>query len=199
MGIPNSKRSGGPRSPEGKATASRNAFTTGLAATRWYHPQEEAEYRELLSNLLQQYPQATPVVRLLIERLATNSVKLSRLERVDNALFQNARLFAEDLARLRPENSVAALLPDTPDGRANAVALMSDAALPPVERSNNIERARLTLERQIVGLVEKIERLYRLAPISVSAVPVTLSGHAEAHADISDATVAAPCAVSAND
>lgn len=198
MGIHNSKRSGGPRSPEGKASASRNAFRTGVAAAGWYHPQEEAQFRELSSELLQQYPDASVTVRLLLERLATNCVKLRRLERVDNAIFQNARLFAEEVAGQRPKNTVAALLPDTPDGRAGAVALMADAALPPVERTNSIERSRITLERQIVGLVEKIDRLYRAGPITLSAVPATLSPPGEAHADISDAVVVAPSAPATN-
>ena len=66
MAIPNSNRTGGPRSPEGQLSASRNSFRTGAAATGWYHPQEEAEYQELLSELLQQYPQATRAARLLI-------------------------------------------------------------------------------------------------------------------------------------
>ena len=187
MGIPNPKRSGGPRSAEGRASASRNAFRTGVAAIGWHHPQEAAEYQELLSALLQQYDQATPAIRLLIERLATNYVKLNRLERIDNALFQNARLFAEEVAGQRPENSVASLLPDTPEGRAQAIALMSDAALPPVERTNNIERARVTLHRQVMGLIETIERLYRLAPTPVSAVSAARPRHVEA--DISDATI----------
>ncbi|TFZ03073.1 hypothetical protein EZ313_17830 [Ramlibacter henchirensis] len=187
MGIPNARRSGGPRSPEGKVSASRNAFKTGVAAIGWYHPQEEAEYQELFGELLEQYAQATTVVRLLIERLATNSVKLRRLERLDNALHQKARLFAEDIAGERPENSVASLLPDTPQGRASAAAIMADAAMPPVEWTNSIERARINLERQISRLIEHIERVYQPAP--ASAGRLRLPGQDEA--DISDATILA--------
>lgn len=189
MGIPKTRRSGGPRSLQGKVSASRNAIKTGVAATGWYHPQEEAEYRELFSALLQQYPQATPVVTLLAERLATNWVKLRRLERIDNALHQKARLYAEDWAREWPDISAAKLLPDTPHGRASAATIVGDAAMPPAEASNSIERGRITLERQIVRLIEQIEKLYAPAPASASAGRLLLAGQAEAQADISDATI----------
>lgn len=186
MPPPNPRRSGGPRSAAGKDASKRNAFKTGVAAASWYHPQEEAEYSDLLARLLEQYPQPAPTVRLLIERLAVNWVKLNRLERIDNALHEKARLFAQDVAAQRPDNSPASLLPDTPDGRARASAIMGDAAMPDPERMNNVERYRMTFERRICQLIDQIQRQYQ--PTSSSPVRSLTKGPT-VQADISDVAV----------
>jgi hypothetical protein len=184
MGIPNSKRSGGPRSPQGIASASRNSFKTGVAAAGWQDPREEAQYEELLEQLLEHYPRADFMMVLLLKRLATNWVKLDRLERADNALHQRARLFAQELARQRLESSVAGLLPDTQVGHASEAAIAVDAALAPVEWTNAIERGRITLERQIMRLVAQIDRMQQ-SERAARTEGLTLVE--QAGADVSDA------------
>jgi hypothetical protein len=169
---------------------------TGLASIGWYQPQEEAEFDDLLGKLLEQYPGATAVELFLLERLATNWVKSRRLERNDNAMHQKARLFAESLAAERPDNSVASLLPDSDEGRESAAAIMADAATPPVEWTDRVERGRINLERQSLRLIEQIRKSYEPESALGSTAPVRLPGQAEPPADITASTVVPPPAAS---
>jgi len=160
MTIPkNSKRSGGPRTAEGKRAVAGNAVKHGATAVLWWDPDEEAQYEAVLGALLEEFPGPSASAQMLIERLATNYVRLGRLESIDNAQQQLARLQAEEVNALLEQPSAEAHGVSAP--APAMLALRRAAALPSPERMNSLERHRMNLERQVITLVSRIRLLYR--------------------------------------
>jgi hypothetical protein len=106
----NGARSRGPRTPEGKARASRNAFKHGLAATvHLLTPGEDpAELERLRDIFLDAYPTDRPGRVLLVERLVAAAWKLRRAERLEAALHRLAPRAAP--GRLDPDPGLPAAL-----------------------------------------------------------------------------------------
>lgn len=156
MAIPkNPKRSGGPRTPHGKAASARNPVNCGIASQGWLEDHEAQEYQQLVAQLKAQHPSEVSI-DLTIERLAVVTVKLRRLLRVENAEYAQARSHKAQLARERPENSMAGQVANTPSGQAHATAVMVQAALPCLQRLDTLARYQTTLERQASRLQEEL-------------------------------------------
>ena len=111
----NGARSRGPRTPEGKARASRNAFKHGLAATvHLLTPGEDpAELERLRDIFLDAYPTDRPGRVLLVERLVAAAWKLRRAERLEAALHRLAPRAAP--GRLDPDPGLPAALTRQPE------------------------------------------------------------------------------------
>lgn len=179
MAIPrNRNRTGGPRTPGGKASCAKNALTIGIASLGWREPSEQAEYEELVAGLAGENPSGT-LIALLIERIAAAVVMLRRLQRVENAEYGKARLMIEHLAAQRPENSAASFLPDTPDGQQQGKSIMVQAAMPSLDRLDTLARYQTMLQKQFSRLQTEL----RVAAGSQVLRPAAPNG------DIVDVTV----------
>lgn len=161
MSKRNPKRSGGPRSEAGKASSSRNALNTGIAVDYWIDSSEQEEYDMLVAGLTAEYAPVTVTVQLLIDRLATKLVKLHRMDRVENAMHQRARITSEHVARQQADtaHSLASYLPATAAGRNLALRVAAEDAMPDPERLTTVTRYQAGLERQISRLVADIRRV----------------------------------------
>jgi hypothetical protein len=84
----NARRSTGPRTPAGKARASRNATRHGLTARAVLLPDEDAgAFARLARRLRDELRPEGPVERLLVERVAVCAWRLRRLLGVEAAVF----------------------------------------------------------------------------------------------------------------
>jgi hypothetical protein len=84
----NAKKSTGPRTPEGKATSSRNSLLHGLTAAKHFLPDEDpAGPALLLEDLRAEWKPNGPTQELLVERMAVASWRLRRFVRVEAGLF----------------------------------------------------------------------------------------------------------------
>lgn len=67
----NGSKSRGPKSPEGKRRSAANSTRHGLYSAKLpADPEREAEFRELLPNLIDEYQPATSIERRIVERMA---------------------------------------------------------------------------------------------------------------------------------
>jgi hypothetical protein len=83
----NALRSTGPKTPEGKFRASRNAVKHGLTAESVVLPNEDpAEYEARLQEWLGDFPPRNAIERSLIDRAMHNSWKLDRIARRERAV-----------------------------------------------------------------------------------------------------------------
>jgi hypothetical protein len=168
-----SNRSGGPQTASGKAIASRNALKTGIASSRWINESEQDRYDDLIAQLTTEYRPKGSTLSILIEHLAMVVVKIERLQRIENAHFEKARVISEHVASQRPANSPSSYLPDTPDGQALALRISSDAAMPDIDRLNTLARYLVSLSRERSKLIAEILHLRdeQVRRESISAQP----------------------------
>jgi hypothetical protein len=85
-----SHRSGGPRTPEGRQAASRNALKTGAYAKTLLPGDDREAYEALENRLLADYPSADIVSETLVRNLAGIIWKMTRLQRVEHAVIADA-------------------------------------------------------------------------------------------------------------
>ena len=87
----NGARSRGPVTPEGKATASRNALKHGLAAVRHLVLEEEdtAAFEGLLTRLVHELAPASELQAQLVRRLAATLWKQERADRLETEILGN--------------------------------------------------------------------------------------------------------------
>jgi len=80
------KRSGGPKTAEGKATTSRNAIKTGAYSATVVLPGEsEAEFKELADQFFRDFPPRDAVEASMVREMALLDWKKRRLERLESA------------------------------------------------------------------------------------------------------------------
>lgn len=160
------KRSGGPRTAAGKARSSRNALKTGITVNYWLNADEQVEYDALVEALIEEYPPVRATTMIVINRLACSVVKLNRLQRIENARFETARIVAGDVARqqLDAEHSLASCLPPTAEARELARRVATESAMPDPEPIANLARHQAALERQITMYTAELRRIALLGP-----------------------------------
>ena len=93
----NNKNSNGPKTDEGKATSSRNSTTHGLTARRWLNVNEQSLYDETIKNLIVDFDPQTSIEKMLITKMAECSVRLMRIQKVEDAMFDLASDEADSL------------------------------------------------------------------------------------------------------
>ena len=78
---------GGPRTPEGKAVSSQNAFSHGLTAARLVLPWEnQEEFDSLLNQLVAEHRPATATEGLLVREIAEQYWRLQRARNHEHTL-----------------------------------------------------------------------------------------------------------------
>ena len=92
-----SKPSSGPKTDKGKAISSRNSTTHGLTASHWQNNKEQDLYNENIVELVKDFDPQTHIERMLISKLAECTVRLMRIQQVENAMFDLASSEAEHL------------------------------------------------------------------------------------------------------
>ncbi|HVX67047.1 MAG TPA: hypothetical protein VHA11_10615 [Bryobacteraceae bacterium] len=84
----NSKKSTGPKTPEGKAAASENALRHGFRARAVVLPEEDrSEYLELLAALEAEYNPVGPTEAFFVREMATSDWHLRRHARLESGLY----------------------------------------------------------------------------------------------------------------
>ena len=91
------KHSGGPKTDKGKAISSRNSLTHGLTARNWLDANEQSLYDETVKNLIVDFDPKTSIEKVLISKLAECTVRLMRIQQVENAMFELASNEAENI------------------------------------------------------------------------------------------------------
>lgn len=105
------KRSGGPRTEEGKAVAAANSLKTGIYATTVVMPDEsEQDFQELRDSLLVELGASGVLEASLVHELAVLTWKKARLDRLEHRVVMQ-RLSAP----VTPEDYFDGGLPRTPE------------------------------------------------------------------------------------
>ena len=91
------KHSGGPKTDKGRAISSRNSITHGLTARNWLDANEQSLYDETVKNLIVDFDPKTSIEKVLISKLAECTVRLMRIQQVENAMFDLASSEAEHI------------------------------------------------------------------------------------------------------
>ena len=106
------KHSGGPKTNKGKAISSRNSTTHGLTARHWQNSKEQDLYNENIVELVKDFDPQTHIERMLISKLAECTVRLMRIQQVENAMFDLASSEAE-----HPDEVIKSLDHDNSDSK----------------------------------------------------------------------------------
>jgi len=88
---------GGPKSKETKAISSRNSTTHGLTARQWVNNDEQALFNMTVEALIVDFDPQYFIENLLITKVAECSVRLIRIQQVENAMFDLANSEAEHI------------------------------------------------------------------------------------------------------
>ena len=102
--MTNKSKGGGPKTDNGKVISSRNSITHGLTAKRWINNDEQDLFDTTVEALTQDFDPRTSIEKILISKLAECSVRLARIQRVEDAMFDLASSEAS-----HPENSIKSL------------------------------------------------------------------------------------------
>jgi hypothetical protein len=94
----NGKRSNGPTSPEGKAKSSRNSYKHGFFARQPLPPGEAGAalwgaYQDLVAGIWEYYKPVGYLEGLLTEKIATESIRFSRLLTFERELTKGINMF----------------------------------------------------------------------------------------------------------
>ena len=85
----NSRKSTGPKTPEGKRRAATNSLTHGLTATAAVLPDEDLKsYEDLQKRLFEQYKPRTALGAELVENLTSTLWRLGRVPRIENGILE---------------------------------------------------------------------------------------------------------------
>ena len=114
------KHSGGPKTDKGRAISSRNSITHGLTARNWLDVNEQSLYEETVKNLIVDFDPQTSIEKVLISKLAECTVRLMRIQQVENAMFDLSSSEAE-----HPNEVIKSLDNDNP----NFIKAMQAASL----------------------------------------------------------------------
>ena len=114
----NGAKSQGPRTTEGKQKSAANSLRHGLyAQTLPNDPESEAEFRELLPTLIDQYQPTTPIERRIIETMAHAIARIHWTWRTSAQLFTHAAETHSD-----PTQPIQSRLVEAFDRNANLLA-----------------------------------------------------------------------------
>ena len=89
----NAQSSTGPRTPEGKAAASRNALKYGLASSfTVLQDEDQSEFDTLLEDYRVEFGPQGQHESFLVDQMAQSRWKLARIQRLETSLFERALL-----------------------------------------------------------------------------------------------------------
>ena len=98
------KHSSGPKTNKGKAISSRNSTTHGLTAKSWINDTEQELFDATFDELNQDFNPQSHIEKMLISKLAECTVRLARMQRVEDAMFDLA-----SSESLHPDLSITSL------------------------------------------------------------------------------------------
>jgi hypothetical protein len=105
----NATHSTGPKTPEGKAAAARNATKHGLSGAFTVLPHEDQEeFDVLLACLRDEFKPANQHESFLIEQMAQSRWRLARASRLETAMFD--QMLLGDMGDPDPDQQIAAKL-----------------------------------------------------------------------------------------
>jgi len=140
----NATHSTGPKTPEGKAAAARNATKHGLSGAFTVLPHEDQEeFDILLACLRDEFHPADQHESFLVEQMAQSRWRLSRARRLETAVFD--RMLMGDLTQDDPDQQIAAKLLTGGDRALATIQRYASAA----ERSYYKAHAELLKSRQV--------------------------------------------------
>ena len=102
--MSNKSKGGGPKTDKGKAISSRNSITHGLTAKNWINDDEQELFDIAIQALNQDFNPQSHIEAMLITKLAECAVRLTRIQRVEDAMFDLASSEAE-----HPEKAIISL------------------------------------------------------------------------------------------
>ena len=88
--MSNKSKGGGPKTNKGKAISSRNSITHGLTAKNWINDSEQELFDATLEALNHDFNPQSHIEEMLIAKLAECTVRLDRIQRVEDAMFDLA-------------------------------------------------------------------------------------------------------------
>ena len=95
--TPSQNLTGGPRTPEGKAISSQNAFSHGLTAARLVLPWEnQDEFDSLLNQLVAEHRPATATEGILVREIAEQYWRLQRARNHEHTLLSKVNDVLEE-------------------------------------------------------------------------------------------------------
>ena len=159
------KRAGGPKTAAGKASSARNSLKHGVYSQAWFDPSEQLQFDDLCQALRGEYTATSPTILIQIERLAMTMVKIRRLQKIENALYQRAQATASrhiiEKADLGLEQSQGAKAGAKASANvAQAVQIAQDSALPDIVRLDTLARYQVSLDRQLSKIIGEIQILH---------------------------------------
>ena len=110
---------GGPKSDETKAISSRNSITHGLTARKWINENEQELFNTTTEALIVDFDPETYIEKILITKMAECLVRLMRIQKVEDAMFDLTSIEAG-----HPEESIKSL-DNGSDRLSEAVGLAS--------------------------------------------------------------------------
>ena len=110
---------GGPKSDETKAISSRNSITHGLTARKWINENEQELFNTTTEALIVDFDPETYIEKILITKMAECLVRLMRIQKVEDAMFDLTSIEAG-----HPEESIKSL-DNGSDRLSDAVGLAS--------------------------------------------------------------------------
>ena len=113
------KYRGGPKSNETKAISSRNSITHGLTARKWINENEQELFNTATEALIVDFDPETYIEKILITKMAECLVRLMRIQKVEDAMFDLTSIEAG-----HPEESIKSL-DNGSDRLSDAVGLAS--------------------------------------------------------------------------
>jgi hypothetical protein len=141
----NAQLSSGPKTLEGKQTASRNPIRHGLTSAQIVIPGEDpSAYEELLRGMRQSYGPANEAERVLVDQIAANAWRPMRAQRVETAFLAKLTEGAED-----PAGALAAAFLEKPREMARIhryVASAQSAYYKAIAQLSKLQKERAALE-----------------------------------------------------
>ena len=113
------KYKGGPKSAKTKAISSRNSITHGLTARRWINDNEQSLFEMTVEAFMVDFEPQTYIEKTLITKMAECLVRLMRIQKVEDAMFDLTSIEAG-----HPEESIKSL-DNGSDRLSEAVGLAS--------------------------------------------------------------------------
>ena len=148
---------GGPQTVAGKAMASKNAATHGIWAT-WLTESEHGQYESACDEFLEEYG-AGPTVRLLVEELVVARIKLNRVRRTEQALYERARLLRRSIESKPHANSIASTIPGEGDHLERAMELAAYSAMPDGDVLDRLARYETSFKKDILRCLQCLKVL----------------------------------------
>jgi hypothetical protein len=166
----NAQRSTGPKTHEGKQTASRNATRHGLTGTQILMPGEDASaYEDLRQGLHESYRPAGEAELILVDQIAANAWRLLRAQRVETAFFAKLTEGAKDA-----DAALAEAFLEKPKELARMhcyVAAAQNAYYKAITQLTKLQKERATLEADEIGFVSYPSIMESAQPAATHTIP----------------------------